>query len=157
MARGSTSTSKNKLIGCKKIFIGAKKNADQKIKLVFCKGRKFLPLHPNAKTKKIFCEKKQKLENPNKKIQNPEWRTNARLCFASLAGGLIKFFGDCYVEYWLWVWVPPKAMTPSKNLASGVMKIEKTNRPFTLKFSKCALIRCKATALCRKRQQVIKP
>jgi hypothetical protein len=59
-----------------------------------------------------------------KKQKNPKSRM-ARLCFLSLAGGLIKFFGDFYVEYWLWGWVPPRAITPSKNLERGVMKIEK--------------------------------
>ena len=34
---------------------------------------------------------------------------------------------------------------------------EKIIRPFTEKVSECALIRCKTTALCRKRRQVTKP
>jgi hypothetical protein len=42
--------------------------------------------------KKIIRVKKTGMGSTTKKIQNPEWRTNARLCFASLTGGLIKFF-----------------------------------------------------------------
>jgi len=49
-----------------------------------------------------------------KKIKNPEWRTNARLCFFSLTGGLINIFYDYHFGYLLGELIPPKAITPSE-------------------------------------------
>jgi hypothetical protein len=60
--------------------------------------------------------KKTGIGTTTKKIQNPEWRTCACLCFFSLTGGLIKFFYDCYFSYWLGELKPPKAITPTKIL-----------------------------------------
>jgi hypothetical protein len=40
----------------------------------------------------------------------------------------------------------------AKNFTSMMIRIEKINRPFTTEISECALIRCFATPLCRKRR-----
>ena len=42
--------------------------------------------------KKNIGVKKTGVGSTIKKIQNPEWRTSARLCFFSLTGGLFRFF-----------------------------------------------------------------
>jgi hypothetical protein len=39
-------------------------------------------------------------EKNHQKIRNPEWRTNARLCFASLAGGCYLIFLWFLVSDW---------------------------------------------------------
>jgi hypothetical protein len=60
-------------------------------------GRKFSPLHPKAKTGRMSKGQEKGHGEKPKKIRNPEWRTNARLCFASLAGGwklnILDFIG----------------------------------------------------------------
>jgi hypothetical protein len=54
---------------------------------------KFFPLLLTFPLNKNIIEvKKTEMGSTTKKIKNPEWRTNARLCFFSLTGGLIKFF-----------------------------------------------------------------
>ena len=48
-------------------------------------GQKLFAPPPKTKTRRF--RKRPEHRSGNKKIRNPEWRTNARLCFASLAGG----------------------------------------------------------------------
>jgi hypothetical protein len=52
----------------------------------------FSPLVTFLCTRKKPQSEKTVMVSTTKKIQNPEWRTSARLCFFSLTGGLFRFF-----------------------------------------------------------------
>lgn len=60
-------------------------------------GKKFSLRYPHNPNRKDVENIGKELRSRKQKIQNPEWRTNARLCFASLAGGymlnILDFIG----------------------------------------------------------------